>query len=160
LERWDFWAHLGSDGKGLYVAGLDPLAAEGNAARIIGLRNGSTGEGTTTYGEYRGEEFTLPLGDGYMISVHYRSQSLDRGGLLFVGEDSKGGVRLTHSYLEDSSGKWRKVSILVPEQNREITVVPVVRNWGLGSIWFDDVQVQPIWLSERATLDADEKRKQ
>jgi tetratricopeptide (TPR) repeat protein len=160
LESWNFWTYLGPDGKGLYFAGIDSLAAGGNAARIVGLRGGPMDDGTTTYGEYRGAELVLPPGDWYLISVRYRSQNLDGNGLLFVGENSKGGVRLTHSYLEDSSGEWRRVSTLVPGRGWEMTVIPVVRNWGLGSVWFDDVEVRPIGLPEMTTLDTDEKRKQ
>jgi tetratricopeptide (TPR) repeat protein len=160
VERWYFWAYSGRGGEGLYFAGLDSLAAEGNAARIIGLRGGPVGDGTATYGEYIGEELTLPPGDWYIISSYYRSQNLDGNGLLFVGEDSKGGARLTHTYLEDSSGDWHKVSVLVPGQSQEMAVIPVVRNWGLGSVWFDDVQVRPIWLSEGTTQDAGGKGKQ
>jgi len=148
LGRWLFWAYSGPDRKGLYFAGLDSLAAEGNAARIIGLRGGPMGDGTIAYGEYRGTALILPPGDWYIISSCYRSQNLDGNGLLFVGEDSKGGVRLTHTYLGDSSGDWHRVSVLVPGQSQEVTVIPVVRNWGLGSVWFDDVRVRPIWLSE------------
>jgi hypothetical protein len=36
----------------------------------------------------------------------------------------------------------------------------VVRNWGLGSVWFDNVQVRPIWLSEGTTQGAGRKGKQ
>jgi hypothetical protein len=159
LERWSFWTYLGPERKGLYFAGLDSLAAEGNAARIVGLRGGPMGDGTITYGEYRGRELTLPPGDWYIISSCYRSQNLDGNGLLFVGEDSRGGVRLTHTYLGDSSGDWHKVSVLVPGQSQEMAVIPVVRNWGLGSVWFDNVQVRAIWLSEGTTQDVGGKGK-
>jgi len=82
LERWSFWTYLGPDRKGLYFAGLDSLAAEGNATRIIGLRGGPMGDGTITYGEYRGRELTFPPGDWYIISSCYRSQKLDGNGSL------------------------------------------------------------------------------
>jgi tetratricopeptide (TPR) repeat protein len=148
LERWSFWTYLGSDRNGLYFAGLDSLAAEGSAARIVGLRGGPMGDGTTTYGEYRGRVLNLPPGDWYIISSRYRSQNLDGNGLLFVGEDFEGGVQLTHTYLGDSSDDWYRVSVIVPGHSRERAVIPVVRNWGLGSIWFDDVRVRSVWLSE------------
>lgn len=118
-------------------------------------------DGTVTYGECTGEELTLLPGSRYLISARYRSMNLDGNGLLFLGEYFKpDGVRLTHTYLEDSSGEWREVSILVQGQDREMSVVPLIRNWGLGSVWFDDVQVRAIGLPETTDPGADEKGQQ
>jgi tetratricopeptide (TPR) repeat protein len=161
LERWYFRAYLGPTREGLYFAGLDSLAGEGNSARIIGLRGGPMADGTVTYGECTGEELTLFPGSRYLISARYRSMNLDGNGLLFLGEYFKpDGVRLTHTYLEGSSGEWREVFILVQGQDRKISVVPLIRNWGLGSVWFDDVQVRAIGLPEMTDPGADEKGQQ
>jgi tetratricopeptide (TPR) repeat protein len=163
LERWYFQTYLGPGKEGLYFAGPDALAGEGNAARIIGLRGGLMDDGTATYGELVGEELTLSPGGWYVISARYRTQNLSGNGLLFLGEWFKpDGVRLTHTYLEDSSGEWRQVSILVRGQDWKMAVVPLVRNWALGSVWFDDLQVRPIWSLETTILDAEgnEERKQ
>jgi hypothetical protein len=163
LERWYFQAYWGPGREGLYFAGPDVLAEEGNTARIIGLRGGLMDDGTATYGELVGEELTLSPGGWYVISARYRTQNLDGNGLLFLGESSKpDGVRLTHTYLEDSSGEWRRVSIPVRGQDWKMAFVPLIRNWALGSVWFDDVQVRPIWSPEMTILDAegDEEGKQ
>jgi tetratricopeptide (TPR) repeat protein len=163
LERWYFQTYLGPGKEGLYFAGPDALAGEGDTARIVGLRGGLMDDGTATYGELVGEELSLSPGGWYVISARYRTQNLSGNGLLFLGEwFEPDGVQLTHTYLEDSSGEWRKVSVLVRGQDWKMAVVPLIRNWALGSVWFDDVQVRPIWSLETTILDAegDEERKQ
>jgi tetratricopeptide (TPR) repeat protein len=151
-KSWRFRAYLGQgEDKGLYAPGLDSLAGTGDTSRIEGLWGGLMDDGTSTYGEYEGTDFTLSSGNDYLISLWYRTQFPESGiGLIAVGEFSKSGGRLlTHTPLEDSSGRWHLVSVLVQGLSQDMSVGPLIRNWGLGDIWFDEVQVRPVYHRRR-----------
>ena len=79
-----------------------------------------------------------------MISFEYKSLlQRDNGGYFFLGEYIPNGRILTDMSLEKTRGDWRQVCIVTQLQGKDsVTMVPLIRNWSLGSIWFDNVEVR------------------
>jgi len=143
---WQFGCYLGQGGDGgLYAAGKDALAAEREVSRIITLWGGLMPDGTTTYAEYVGDGFSV-TGTQYLISLYYRVWHFtEGGGLIFLGDYAHlGGVVLAHEPLPLSDGQWRVLRILADGPAGTISVVPLVRNWGIGQLWAQAFEVRPV----------------
>ncbi len=147
---WRLGTYLGQNGgEGLYVAGKDTLVADGETARIITLWGGAMPDRTTTYAEYVGDTLIVTNTE-YLVSLHYASQYLEGTGLVFLGEYTRSdGLVLVHTGLPDSDGQWTVIHILVDGPPAPTVVMPLVRNWGVGQLWVDELEIRPIVRIER-----------
>jgi tetratricopeptide (TPR) repeat protein len=143
---WQLGLYLGQAGDGgLYVAGEDILATEGNAIRFVTLWGGLMPDGAMTFAEYVGKSF--PVTDTkYLVSLYYCSRYFIEGsGLAFLGDYARsGGLVLAYYSLPHSGGQWRVVHTLVDGPSASTSVVPLVRDWGVGQLWVQAFVVRPI----------------
>jgi len=143
---WQLGTYLGRDmDSGLYVMGEDTLVADGKAARIVALWGGLMSDGTMMYAEYTGQSFPA-TSTKYLVSVYYSSQNfIEGGGLAFLGDYAHSdGLALVYQSLPYSNGQWRVSDILVDGPSAPVSVVPLVRNWGVGSLWLQAFAVSSV----------------
>jgi tetratricopeptide (TPR) repeat protein len=143
---WQPGFYLGRHGdSGLHVAGEDALATEGKAVRLVTLWGGLMPDGTRTHAEYVGKSF--PVTDiKYLVSLYYCSQHFTEGsGLAFLGDYvHSGGLVLAYYSLPHSGGQWRVVHTLVDGPSASTSVVPLVRDWGVGQLWVQAFVVRSV----------------
>ncbi len=151
--EWDYAAYLGSDGEGgLYVAGEDLLSGKGEAVRITTIWSRYSPGGTSTFAEYIGSGFTI-TDTKYLVSSHYCSERFVEGsGLVFVGDyySNSSGFSLTHHELPSSGDECRVVHILADGPALAASVVPVVRNWGVGELWIQSLRINAVMIRGRS----------
>ncbi len=146
---WRLGVYLGATSKeGLYVTGEDPLNVAGKAARIITLWGGNTSDGNMTYAEYIGEGF-LAKPVRYLVSLQYAYQSFGGTGLIYLGEYAQSvGLRVVHSGLVNTDAQWVNIHILTDGSSDSTSVIPLIRNWGIGQLWFRYLRIMPVICEE------------
>jgi len=146
---WRLGTYLGqSGGEGLYVAGQDTLVAGEEVARITTLWGGAMPDGTMTYAEYIGDPL-LVTNAKHLVSLYYASRRSEGTGLVFLGEYTRpDGLVLVHAGLPDSDGQWSVIRVLVDGPPAPTAVMPLVRNWGVGQLWIDKLEIRPVAYTE------------
>lgn len=135
------------------------------SARISGLWIGKeTSRGRPNSGFWLWDEsgsanrlVPLESGETYVISFHYRTEWTEDNQVaiyLNAGTDplsSFGG----EYYLPATGGSWRKAVLVgtVGPAAKDYTVSPFLRLWGVGQVWFDDIELRSVsFLSSPPTL--------
>ena len=142
---WKFYQYAGNDeAAGLYLAGQDAVGFGRWAVRLDTIRGGRLNDGTLTFGEYTGPEFSV-VNQPYVVSLVYRSQ-FELGGLLvFVGEYFRnGGAVLLNQDLPDTHGQWQTARLMMAAPSGPLSVWPVLRNWGVGQVWLAGLSIKPL----------------
>jgi len=145
--------------RGLFYVGSDTLNAFAGqqSARISGLWVGNNPElgrpnaGFWVWDETRHANQLIPVQAGaiYLLSFYYRTEWVEESSVgvwLNSGTEQTGSLR-GECYFPPTRGVWRQVFLIgsVGDDNPEISAVsPLLRLWGPGQVWFDDVQLRQI----------------
>ncbi len=142
---WRFYQYVGNvEADGLYLSGQEALGPNRWAARLDTLRGGSLNDGTVTFGEYIGQEFSV-IDQPYVVSLVYRSQSNQGSIVLFVSEYFRsGGAVLLNQGLPDTGGQWQLVQFMIAAPSGQISVYPVLRNWGIGQVSLAGLSIRSV----------------
>ena len=86
---------------------------------------------------------SIPPGGLYALNFRYKTDNLD--GKILVWDGSIESPTFPQTFLDASQNQWTEVIIL----GRNAGSVPVdaravLRLWGTGSVWFDDVQMRSV----------------
>lgn len=145
---WRPGTYLGaSENGGLYVLGQDNLTPSGSVGRILALRGGIQSDDTKTFAEFVGDSFYVSE-TSYLVSVRYMFQASPQSDpFLFLGDYSRpSGEVLIKRNLDSSVEGWRVYRTIVDGTNADSQLYIVLRTWGQGQLWIDDVSVSPIKL--------------
>lgn len=146
---WDGHQH---DRAAFYV-GLDDRSTKGSVSALLaGLWRVST-EVSSAYAEIRGPAVQIPARSAYAVSFFYQTESLQGWVFLWDGladlvtieYEQESGDLASGKLLPGTGGGWKQVvAIGYNAAPQSVRIVPVLRLWGTGSVWFDDVQVHTI----------------
>ena len=135
---------------GLAVGGRDSLSTcEGESAtRVEGLwvQNDGAEPARAGYG-YRESQVNLEPGHFYIVTLLYRTRSSKGQAGIWFSQDSRAifaGERL----LPATDGVWRGYVVLGRSSDPAVLPIwPLLRNWGEGTVWFDEQRVREIEFS-------------
>ncbi len=141
----------------LFYSGLDSLgAAQGNlSARVSGLwlgnntKRGSPNSGFWVWNDSNQTLQSIPVEGGaiYLLSFFYRTAWIkDLGSTVYLNAGiSSGGSFGGEHALPPTEGAWRQVSLIgITSDNSPNSVLPLLRLWGPGQAWFDNVQLRQV----------------
>ncbi len=160
--EWWVWSDMATGSLrnvGVFVGGADRLDAySDNAARVNGLWlqfREDKEPGRCGYWQWDKEQhdlrsITLTVSVPYLLGFDYRTRGLPDGAstvwtsyepeVLFAGDHR----------LPATDGEWRRfIAVGWNRANDESAIRPLVRSFAPGCVEFDNVQVRPIWLSEK-----------
>lgn len=143
---WRFYQYVGNiAADGLYLTGQETIGPNQWAARLDAVRGGSLIDGTLTFGEYIGREFSVNSTQSYLVSLVYHSQSQQGGIALIVGEYFRSdGIVLLNQGLPNTGGQWRLEQFIIAAPVDQLAVYPVLRNWGIGQMSLASLSIKPV----------------
>lgn len=152
---WQLGTYAGTnEDHGVYIAGKDMLSPSGNAGRVLSLWGGATPDGAVTYSEYFS---TIPItvtNAHYLVTVEYKQRASDEVDLLLIGDMSQsGGHTLVKSGLTDTDDQWLRKTMLVEGVPTSTGMTLLVRNWGQGQLWINEITVREVLTSSTKGLD-------
>jgi hypothetical protein len=77
------------------------------------------------------------------VTLFYETRGFSAGDafVILVGEKS----RLIHQALPETGGFWKRFDTTVsPDDNAIEGYRIILRNWGNGEVWFDDVSIREV----------------
>ena len=134
-----------------FVSGKD-LLEEDDSLRILNLWWPAVDEtsGYIPYAEDVGQAHAVPA-SWMMVSVWYKAEGdATRNGLLVVGNANRND-RLpffTHTFLPDTFDHWIKLIVVGRTPPESLLWFSLLRNRSAASLWFRDLTMRPIQLSE------------
>lgn len=146
---WLLGTYAGKDDDhGVYISGKDMLSPSDNAGRILSLWGGATPDGAVTYSEYLS---TIPItvtNAHYLVTLEYKQHASDEVDLLLIGDMSQAGGRtLVKSGLADTDDQWLRKATLVEGVPTPTGMTLLVRNWGQGQLWINEITVREVLTS-------------
>jgi len=153
--EWATWIGSGIWKEALYIGGLDKSESyEGNqAVRVTGLWIRDAAGREAARAGYWAQAVKLKPRTPYLLSFYYKTQNLRKGqAALWLGKSPH--VLFAGDYmLPDTNGSWRKFMILGWNKGDEPAEIrPLLRNWGVGDVWFDGVMLQEVILGPQAQV--------
>jgi len=140
--HWGVWQ--GKDSRNaLFFGGSDPLESS-SALRIMNLwQRPINANEVPPYAEYVSEGITLEPDMEYTLALRYKTDKLGEAVAFVALLDYTGVPRFTfvHTPLLATHGDWQTWKMSGKSYVKPITVQLLLRMWGMGSIWFDDVQL-------------------
>jgi tetratricopeptide (TPR) repeat protein len=143
---WDGYQH----DRAAFYLGLDDRSMKGDlAALLIGLWRVSTEE-SSAYAEIQGAGVQMPARSAYVMSFFYQTECLH--GWIFLGDgrsdpatieyEQESGELAPGKLLPGTGRSWKQVvAIGYNATSQPVYITPVLRLWGTGSVWLDDVQI-------------------
>jgi tetratricopeptide (TPR) repeat protein len=136
---WDGWQH---DRAAFYVD-LDRRPWGGQTAAILmGFWRVKTGLPSGAYAEVIAPPIAIPAHAAYVLSFFFKTDDLR--GDVFVGDglSEAQGRTFQGITLSGTEQRWKQVVVVAANPfPQDIYLRPQLRLWGLGAVWFDDVQV-------------------
>lgn len=126
---------------GLFVLGLDS-----GSARIDGMAiNQIKGLEPARAGLWYQWPITIPAKTGYIFSFKYRTynlQALTQGATFWLTY-ANGVTVESDQALEPTNGRWHTVRLVDwNKSDKPIVMQPLLRSFGLGTVWFDNVSLR------------------
>ena len=125
-----------------------------NSLKIIGTneKNKFTNKTTTRAGFYA-KKIMLKPNTPYVISFYYKTKGLKDGQAAFWISGDKD-IISPHDYLlPNTDGFWRKFLIIGwNKKEKLVEVEPLIKSYGTGEVWFDDVALEEIVISSGVKL--------
>jgi len=146
---WNWALMTGSEvwNEAAFFGGVDSFEVyEGErSSRVEGFWTETATDREEARAGYWAEEMALGPKTLWVLSFYYRTWNLGDGDAsVWVSYDPEVVFAADHR-LPTTDGAWRKAVIV--GWNRKASVGPVkplLRNWGVGSVWFDDVGLRQI----------------
>jgi tetratricopeptide (TPR) repeat protein len=153
LQEWIWyqWTDGGRFDRGLYVGGLETdWPYEGNQAAVVrGLWiEGNERRLPSRAGFwYSRDGVTLRPNVPYVLAFYYRTLMLHSGRVAIQISDEAAIAPRRDVWLPDTQGRWQKHVLVCWNHSMEtVTVRPLLRIWGEGTAWFDEVQILEVHL--------------
>jgi len=148
-EKDQSWATWGDSDSTLALSfiGLDEGESE-SALRISTVWRRPVPDGTSPpYAEFQ-HGVTLDPNADFVLSFDYKTDGMQEGSALVALMEYTAQPRLifTHTALPDTAGEWRRWVVVGKSFREPIPLTLILRNWGVGTVWFDNVQLQKIQL--------------
>jgi len=134
---WDGFQH---DRAAFYVD-LDRRSWSGQvSAVLIGLWRKDTELPSGAYAELIGPPILIPGQAAYVLSLYYRTEDLF--GLAFLLDGRPESQTFDGTSLPATEQRWRQAVVVAVNPAPQASYIrPQLRLWGLGALWFDEVQV-------------------
>jgi len=149
--RWLNMANREPWGPALFFGGRDSLAVyeQGSSARVEGFWLQSKGQEPARAGYgYRESQVNLEPGHVYMLAFLYQTQLSEGSAGVWLSQDS-GAIFAGESFLPATDRVWRGYVVLGRNTGSEIAPVwPLLRSWGEGMVWFDELRLREIRLPQ------------
>lgn len=146
---WDWSLTAGTDvwNEAAFFGGVDSSEVyEGErSARVEGFWTETAADREGGRAGYWAEEVELGPNTLWVLSFYYRTWDLSDGdACVWVSPEPE--VIFAHDHgLPATDGAWRKAVIVGWNKKSSAGVVkPLLRNWGVGGVWFDDVGLRQI----------------
>lgn len=153
--KWDSYANAWVFGPGAFIGGLDAVITKSGYPSIridglwtdsrIGFEAARAGFQLVDFDRVTARQVLLPARSGYLLIFNYKTQyDMDPKPEFWLSPD----LTIENAqFLPTTNGEWRLFLGLVwnpgPDQ-RPISLL--LRNWGMGVIWFDNVQLREVAL--------------
>lgn len=148
---WDWGIWAGSDvwNEAAFFGGVDSFEVyEGERSlRVEGFWTEMAADREGARAGYWGREIEIAPNTLWALSFYYKTWNLDDGDarVWFSGDPEV--ISAMEHRLPATDGKWRKAVIVGWNKKASAGVVKsLLRNWGVGSVWFDDVGLRQIHL--------------
>lgn len=148
LDEWDWGKWVGADqNSALFFGGFDG-ESRSIVARQVTLWRRPVTEGVPPYSEFATILQLMP-GEWYVLSFDYKTVDFSDGNaLVFLGQYGTPPPRFTfvHSALPETNGSWQRWIYLgqVPDGSEVLTVRLALRDWGVGTVLFDNVGLRKV----------------
>lgn len=142
---WEWQVQAGVDGKAaLFVGGTDAREQPG-AVCLIGLwRRPESAGAVAPYAQFVSLPLSLQPRQRYKLTIRYKTDAQDQARPLVALLDYTPEPRFvfTHTLLPETSGAWREWSVAGEMPAEALPLRLIVRNWGLGAVWFDEPRLE------------------
>jgi len=151
LEGWEWveWIDRDKYERGLFVGKADSFERyEGDVAlAIAGIVVEEDSARKPARAGYHGRSVTLEPKTLYLLSFFYKTEGLQNGeASVYLGKDPRV-VFPSDFRLPQTDGTWRKAFILGwNDLDEQTEIEPILRIWGEGTVWFDEVRMEAIVL--------------
>lgn len=139
---WDGFQH----DRAAFYMDLDRRSWSGHAAVVImGLWRKDTELNSGAYAELFAPPVLIPAKTTYVLSLHYKTDDLR--GLVLVRDGRTESLTFLDTKLPGTDGGWKQVVLVGENPLSEAAYIrPQFRLWGLGTVWFDQVQASLLIL--------------